>query len=122
VLQATSTIPIVGVGGGDPVREGLAKSLARPGGNLTGLSISAAPDMIGKRLELLKQAVPRISVVVMLWNPESRQIAGVEFEDAKTAAKALGIQMLRPYEIKSIGDIEPNGPIHEIVSPRHEAQ
>ena len=105
VLQATSTIPIVAVGTGDPVHDGLVKSLARPGGNLTGLSSSAGPGMIGKRLELLKEAVPRISVVATPWNPEAGQIAGVELEEARTAAKALGIQ-IRPYEIKSAEDID----------------
>ena len=104
-LQATSTVPIVGVGLGDPVRDGLVKSLARPGGNLTGLSNTAGPGMIGKRLELLKEAVPRISVVAMLWNIEAGQLASVALEEAKTGAKALGIQ-IRPYEIKSAGDIE----------------
>jgi putative ABC transport system substrate-binding protein len=105
VLQATGTIPIVAVGSGDPVRDGLVKSLARPGGNLTGLSSSAGPGMIGKRLELLKEAVPRISVVATPWSPEAGQIAGVELEEAKTTARALGIQ-IRPYEIKSAGDID----------------
>ena len=68
VLQTTSTIPIVGVGLGDFVDAGLVKSLARPGGNLTGLSNSAGSGMRGKQLELLKETVPRISVVAMLWN------------------------------------------------------
>jgi putative ABC transport system substrate-binding protein len=61
--------------------------------------------MIGKRLELLKEAVPRISVVATPWNPEAGPIAGVELEEARTAAKALGIQIL-PYEIKSAEDID----------------
>ncbi len=105
VLQATSKIPIVAVGSGDPVRDGLVKSLARPGGNLTGLTSSAGPGMIGKRLELLKEAVPTIRVVAAPWSPAAGQIAGVELEEAKTAAKALGIQ-IRPYEIKSAEDID----------------
>ena len=105
VLQITSTIPIVGVGLGDFVDAGLVKSLARPGGNLTGLSNSAGPGMRGKQLELLKEAAPRTSVVAMLWNIDAGQLADVALEEAKTAAKALGIQ-IRPYEIKSAGDIE----------------
>jgi len=105
VLQATSTIPIVAAGSGDPVRDGLVKSLARPGGNLTGLSSSAGPGMIGKRLELLKEAVPRISIVGTPWSPQAGPIAGVELEEARTAAKALGIQ-IQPYEIKGAGDID----------------
>ena len=105
LLQTTSTIPIVGVGLGDFVDAGLVKSLARPGGNLTGLSNSAGPGMRGKQLELLKEAVPRISVVAMLWNIDAGPLASVALEEAKTVAKALGIQ-IRPYEIKSAGDIE----------------
>ena len=105
VLQATSTIPIVVVGAGDPVRDGLVKSLARPGGNLTGLSSSAGPGMVGKQLELLKESVPKINVATMLWNPEAGQFASVAIEEAKAAAKALGLQ-IRPYEIKSAKDID----------------
>src|SRR5512143_943664 len=97
VLQVTKIIPVVSVGGGDPVIEGLAKSLAQPGGNLTGLSSSADPGMMGKRLELLKEGVPKIKIVAMLWNPEAGQIAGHALERAKTGAKVLGLQ-LRPYE------------------------
>ena len=105
VAQATSTIPIVAVARGDPVRDGLVKSLASPGANLTGLSSSAGPVMIGKRLELLKEAVPRISIVAANWNPQAGQIATIEREEAKTSAKALGIQ-IRPYEIKSAEDLD----------------
>ena len=104
-LQATSTIPIVGVGAGDPVLEGLVNSLARPGGNLTGLSNVAAPGMVGKLLELLKEASPKASVVAVLWNAGAGEFAGAGLEEAKTAAKVLGVR-LRPYEIKSVGDIE----------------
>ena len=104
VLQATSTIPIVLVGAGDPVRDGLVKSLARPGGNLTGLSSTAGPGMVGKQLELLKESVPKMKVVAMLWNPEAGQFASVAIEEAKTGAEALGLQ-IRPYEIKSTEDL-----------------
>jgi putative ABC transport system substrate-binding protein len=105
VLRATSTIPIVVVGAGDPVRDGLVKSLARPGGNLTGLSSSAGPGMVSKQLELLKESVPKVRIVAILWNPEAGQFAGVALEEAKTAAKILRVQ-IRPYEIKSAGDID----------------
>jgi putative ABC transport system substrate-binding protein len=105
VAQATSTIPVVAVASGDPVRDGLVKSLASPGANLTGLSSSAGPGMIGKRLELLKEAVPRISIVAAPWNPQAGQIATIEREEAKTSAKALGVQ-IRPYEIKSAEDLD----------------
>ena len=100
VLQATRTIPIVSVGG-SLVRSGLVKSLAQPGGNLTGLAVDAGPGIYGKRVELLKEAFPKIRVVAML-NP------GGNLEDARTGAKVLGLQV-HPYEIKSAGDINRAG-------------
>src|SRR5882724_9053679 len=66
--QATKTIPIVFTVAADPVASGLVTSLARPGGNVTGLS-SVGPDLVGKRLEQLKQAVPGVSRVAVLWQP-----------------------------------------------------
>ena len=105
VLQATNTIPVVAVGIGDPVVDGLVKSLARPGGNFTGLSNSTGAGLWGKQLELLKEAIPKINSVAMLWNIEAPQLASVAIGDAKTTAKALGIQ-LRLFEIKSNADID----------------
>src|SRR5215471_3070701 len=64
--QATSTIPIVMTAAGDPLGSGLVASLARPGGNVTGMSLMA-PDLGGKRLELLKEVVPRLARVAVLW-------------------------------------------------------
>jgi putative tryptophan/tyrosine transport system substrate-binding protein len=104
VLGESSAIPIVGIGF-DPVATNLVKSLARPGGNVTGLSSTAGPEMMGKRLDLLKEAFPRISSVAMLWNPGAGQLAEQVLEGAKTGANALGIQ-LRPYEVRSTGDID----------------
>jgi len=66
---ATTTIPVVFVGSGDPIAEGLVASLAHPGGNVTGLAIIAGVDIVGKRLELLKEIVPGVTLVAMLWNP-----------------------------------------------------
>jgi putative ABC transport system substrate-binding protein len=66
--QATRTLPIVFTAAVDPVTSGLVTSLARPGGNVTGLSI-LAPELVGKRLEQLKQAVPGVSRVAVLWQP-----------------------------------------------------
>jgi len=66
--QATRTIPIVFPTAADPVTSGLVTSLARPGGNVTGLSL-LAPELVGKRLELLTQAVPGVSRVAVLWHP-----------------------------------------------------
>jgi putative tryptophan/tyrosine transport system substrate-binding protein len=104
VLRANSEVPIVAIGF-DPVATGLVKSLARPGGKVTGLSSSAGREMMGKRLDLLKEAFPKISLVAMLWNPDAGEFAEQVLEGAKTGAKALGIQ-LRPYEVRSTGDID----------------
>jgi putative tryptophan/tyrosine transport system substrate-binding protein len=65
--RATSTIPIVMMAAGDPVGSGLVTSLARPGGNVTGMSLMA-PDLGGKRLELVKEVLPGVSRVAVLWN------------------------------------------------------
>src|SRR5438874_4957785 len=65
--RATTTIPIVMTAAGDPLGSGLVASLARPGGNVTGMSLMA-PDLGGKRLELLKEVLPRLSRVAVLWN------------------------------------------------------
>lgn len=78
--EATRTIPIVSVALSDPVGSGLVASLARPGGNVTGTTM-IAPELSGKRLQLLKEAVPRISRVAVLWNrngcPNTRRDAAV---------------------------------------------
>jgi putative ABC transport system substrate-binding protein len=66
--QATSTIPIVMTAMGDPVGSGLVASLARPGGNITGLSV-LQPELVGKQLEFLKEVLPTVSRVAILWNP-----------------------------------------------------
>jgi putative ABC transport system substrate-binding protein len=66
--QMTSTIPIVMIGIGDPVRASLVTNLAHPGGNITGTSVQG-PDLIGKRIEILKECVPNLSRVAFLWNP-----------------------------------------------------
>jgi putative ABC transport system substrate-binding protein len=92
--QAIKTIPIVFFAAADPIRSGLVTSLARPGGNVTGLSV-LSPELIGKRLELLKQAVPGISRVAVLWEPDG----GGERTDkdmlkrAEVAGQALGVRL-----------------------------
>jgi putative tryptophan/tyrosine transport system substrate-binding protein len=102
--QLTSTIPIVFVLVPDPIASGLVESLARPGGNATGLSLMAV-DLSGKRLELLKEAVPNLSRVALLldlFSPlKERQIKANQ-----TAAEALGIS-LWPAEISAPDEIEP---------------
>ena len=89
--QATTTIPIVMVVAADPVGAGLVASLAKPGGNVTGLSM-LAPDLAGKRLELLKATVPQLSRVAVLWNDKNSAKAR-EFRETETAAKSLGVKL-----------------------------
>jgi len=88
---ATTTIPIVFTLAGDPVGSGLAASLARPGGNVTGLSNLAA-ELSGKQLQLLKEAVPEASRVAFLYNPVNPATAPA-LNGAQAAARALGIQL-----------------------------
>ena len=95
--QATKTIPIVMVIVVDPVATGLVDSLARPGGNITGLT-RLTRDLSGKRLELLKEAVPRISRVGVLWNADNSS-AVLAFKEYEATAPALKIQ-LQSLEIR----------------------
>ena len=92
--QATSTIPIVFAAVADPVTSGLVTSLARPGGNVTGLSL-LGPELVGKRLELLTQAVPGISRVAYLWYPRSvGERTGKDYlKGTDVAARALGLRL-----------------------------
>jgi putative ABC transport system substrate-binding protein len=90
--NATKTIPIVFLGAGsDPVALGLVDSLARPGGNLTGVS-SIASSLAGKRLELLKETIPKLSQVAVLWNPQNAGSAQV-WKESQPQAKELGLQL-----------------------------
>jgi len=91
VKKATTSIPLVMVAVGDPVGTGLVASLARPGANLTGL-VSIAPDLEGKRLELLREVVPKLSHVSFLLNPANPFHAGSE-KQASTAATALHLKV-----------------------------
>jgi ABC-type uncharacterized transport system substrate-binding protein len=92
VKNATRTIPLVMVAVGDPVTTGLVASLARPGGNITGLT-SISVEMEGKRLELLREVVPKVSHIAVLWNAAS-PIQVIEEGEVQTAAQVLGIKML----------------------------
>jgi putative ABC transport system substrate-binding protein len=99
--QATRTIPIVIVGG-DPVADGIVDSLARPGGNITGIAMLSG-NISGKRLELIKQAIPRLSRVGVLQHIESK---GISFAEYEAAARALKIQV-QSLEIRGeIPDVE----------------
>ena len=88
--KATTTIPIVFVTGGSPIAGGLVASLARPGGNVTGLTTNS-PELVGKRLELLKEAVPKALRIGFLMPADSVTIRTM-FDEAQGAAKALGVQ------------------------------
>jgi putative ABC transport system substrate-binding protein len=90
--NATSTIPIVMTNSGDPVGSGLVASLARPGGNVTGMSMMAGPEISGKQLELLKETIPKLTHVAVLTNPASR-IGGDLLREAELAARSLGVQL-----------------------------
>jgi putative ABC transport system substrate-binding protein len=100
---ASSTIPIVMVGTEDPVGSGFAGSLARPGGNITGLSTMAV-QLNGKRLELLKQIVPGASRVAVLWNPAIPERAS-EFPETEIAARALGLEVVS-LEVREASGLE----------------
>jgi putative tryptophan/tyrosine transport system substrate-binding protein len=98
--RGTSTIPIVIFGAGDPVRTGLVESLNRPGGNITGISDVAA-ELAPKRLEVLKEAVPNLRHVAMLWNAQDLGMTS-RYEASAAVAKALGVS------VQSLGVREPD--------------
>jgi putative ABC transport system substrate-binding protein len=103
-MRATSTIPIVFVGSGDPVGGGLVASLARPGGNVTGLS-SMHFDIAGKRLELLRELIPGLRRIGYLFNADNPALL-LEKEEIKTAGRALGLE-IAVAEIRKTEDIAP---------------
>jgi putative ABC transport system substrate-binding protein len=90
--NATSTIPIILVTSGDPVGSGLVASMARPDGNVTGLSLTPTPAIIGKQLELLKEAFPTVTRVAVLANPANPPTAGLLVE-IEIAARSLGLRL-----------------------------
>lgn len=104
--RATSTIPIVGLGLADAVEDELASSLARPGGNVTGTSF-LGPELVSKRLQLLKEIVPKLSRVVVLWHPKAygdRTMASM-LKEIENAAQSLGAS-LRLVPASSPGDLD----------------
>jgi ABC-type uncharacterized transport system substrate-binding protein len=101
--EVTRTVPIVMSLVVDPVGSGLIPSLAHPGGNVTGTSIMA-PDLVGKQLELLKEVVPKVSRVAVLWNPDNP--GGVpQLRQAEAAARALGVR-LQPLEARNPHELD----------------
>jgi putative tryptophan/tyrosine transport system substrate-binding protein len=97
--QATTTIPIVMTVTGDPVAAGLVTNLARPGGNLTGASFFF-PEMAAKRLQLLKEVVPALSRVTVVWNP-SNAVHGPVVKSVEESAKVLGIGGVQHVKIQA---------------------
>jgi putative tryptophan/tyrosine transport system substrate-binding protein len=92
--RATSAIPIIGIGMADPVEDEFASSLARPGGNVTGTTF-LGPELVSKRLQLLKEIVPGLSRVVVLWHPRAygeRTMAGM-LKEIESAAESLGTRL-----------------------------
>jgi putative ABC transport system substrate-binding protein len=102
--KATQTIPIVMSNTGDPVGAGLVASLARPGGNITGLSLLAT-ELSAKRLELLKEVLPGLARVAVLWNPSNASVA-LKFKETAAAARVLDLH-LQSLEVRQLPDLEP---------------
>jgi ABC-type uncharacterized transport system substrate-binding protein len=115
--QATTTIPIVMVTQLDPVAAGLVDSLARPGGNITGLA-TLQRDLSGKRLELLTEVVPRLSRVGVLRNPDE-QTGSIGFKDYEAAARALKIR-LQSLDVRT-ANLDLEGAFREAVKGRADA-
>jgi putative ABC transport system substrate-binding protein len=103
VKRETQTIPIVMANSSDPVGTGFVASLARPGGNVTG-NTDISPDLSGKRLELLRETVPGLSRVALLWNPDIRG-AVLDYNQTEGAARSLGLQ-LQSVEVPRAADLE----------------
>jgi putative ABC transport system substrate-binding protein len=100
-VKATSTIPIVFVSSADPIQLGLAASLARPAGNATGVTL-LLDDTASKRLELLKEVVPRVKHAAFLWNPDHPDN---ELGEAQRAAQSLNVR-LQLVEMRGSGDLD----------------
>jgi putative ABC transport system substrate-binding protein len=103
--QATNTIPIVMLAVASPERQGLVVSLARPGGNLTGTSTQFGREASDKMFQLLKETVPKLSKVAILWNPDNLGSAVTFREGEVPAAKALGVALVS-LEVRGPGDVD----------------
>jgi putative ABC transport system substrate-binding protein len=101
--RATATIPVIVGGTGDPVKAGIVTSLAKPGGNVTGVS-SVALELESKRLELLKEVVPTVARVGAFWDPENAYSALANKQE-EMAASALGVR-LHPVRLRAASDLE----------------
>jgi len=109
--EATKTIPIVLTTGADPVKSGLAESLAKPGGNVTGLSI-IEEDLSGKRVDILKETFPKMTRMAYLWHPLAVSYSAADttsgnpsYDQAEKATKTAGVQLLS-YKVQTLAEIE----------------
>ena len=102
--QATRTIPIVMASSADPVGTGLVASLARPGGNVTGLA-SISSELAGKRLEMLKEVVPRLSRLAVLWNP-ANPVNAIGLNQTRIAAQALRVTLQPVVEVRAADEFD----------------
>ena len=103
-MKATTTIPIVMTNSVDPVGAGLVASLARPGGNVTGFGVDAGDEIFGKRLELLKETLPNLSRVGVLWNPDFAPNRS-RLTSMREATRALGLTLV-PAEARGLDALE----------------
>ena len=101
--KATNTIPIVMPNVGDPIEQGFVRSLARPGGNITGLTTISA-ELSGKRLELIKEVFPKASLIAVLWNPNEPSSTRA-MREVEAPAQVMGIQ-LQPLEVRGPQDFD----------------
>jgi ABC-type uncharacterized transport system substrate-binding protein len=103
-MKATTTIPIIMTSSVDPVSAGLVASLARPGGNVTGLAVDAGGEILGKRFELLKETLPNLSRLGILWNPDVAFIRNRQTSMTETA-RTLGLTTI-PVEARGVDTLE----------------
>jgi putative ABC transport system substrate-binding protein len=105
IMRTTSTIPIIFAGANDPVGSGYVTSLARPGGNVTGLSLQSA-DLVGKRLELLRELVPKLKHLAVIGSASDSRGSVVEIEQVKASAGAQAIELVT-FQIDGPQDLAP---------------
>jgi len=100
---AVKTIPVIFVGAGDPVGVGIVASLGRPGGNLTGFSQAEEEGLVGKRIELFREAVPPIDRLALIWNPRAPSVA--RLKEARSSAAKFKVT-IRPFEVRDAKELD----------------
>jgi putative ABC transport system substrate-binding protein len=114
--KATAVIPIVAISIGDPIRAGLVPNLARPGANITGNTI-LGPDVVTKRLQILKEAIPSVSRVAFLWNPDNASNTAIR-DEVQIAAPSFGIALV---SVEAPGSNEFDAALETIARERPDA-